>query len=196
MILNTNFLTEEEYYDKLRMEVLDEGFLGTILKGAASVLGYSGLTMLAGLGAVMIAKSTVSKEGKINKFFHRVFGKNNNLDFDAIKEKAVVRREINKAKDAEHKIPEVFEAIKHSDWDEAEMLFKKSGYTENTDVIKAIALAISDKLGEPPLYVYPSGNETYFKCKQILGIRYAKALTQSVMAALKQNKEYYKDVNI
>ena len=192
MILNTNFLTEDEFYDKLRMEVLDDNkFKASINEG---VLGFTAVALLAGLGGALLAKSSAKKEGKVKGFFKRIFGKKKEFDFDDIKGKAIVKRELDKAKDAEHKIPEVFDAIKHSDWDEAEMLFKKSVYTENTDVIKAVALAISDKLGEPPLYIYPSGNDTYFKCKQILGMKYAKALTQSVMAALKQNKGYYKDV--
>ena len=90
----------------------------------------------------------------------------------------------------------VFDAVDQGDWDEAEKNFKESRYTDNTDAIKVIALAITDKIGEPPLFVYPSGNETYFVCKKILGMKYAKALAQSVVVALKQNKGYYKEINI
>ena len=194
MILNTNFLTEEEYYNNLRLQVLDEGILGSILKGAATLLGYSGLAVFAGFGAAMLAKSAVSKEGKINKFFHRIFGNKKNLDFDAIKGRAIVKREDDKAKELRTALQDVFNAVEHSDWDEAERLFKDSKYVENPDAIKAVALAITDKLGEPPLFVYPSGNETYFVCKKVLGMKYAKALAQSVLAALKQNKSYHENV--
>ena len=194
MILNTNFLTEDEYYDKLKMEVLDEGVLSTILSKAASVLGYTGLTVFAGLGAALLARSAISKEGKINKFFRRVFGKKENLDFDAIKGKAVVKRENEKGKEYRTALQDTFNAINNSDWDEAERTFKASKYTENIDAIKTVALAITDKIGEPPLFVYPSGNETYFLCKKILGMKYAKALAQSVLAALKQNKSYHNDI--
>ena len=194
MMLNTNFLTEEEYYDNLKKQVLDEGIIGSLLKGAATLLGYSGLTVFAGLGAAMLAKSAVSKEGKVNRFFRRIFGDKKNLDFDAIKGRAVVKREDNKAKEFKMALQDVFNAIEHSDWDEAERVFKDSKYVENPDAIKAVALAITDKMGEPPLFVYPSGNETYFVCKKILGMKYAKALAQSVLAALKQNKSYHNDI--
>ena len=194
MIVNNTFLTEDEYYNKLRLEVLDEGILGSILKGAATLLGYTGLTVFAGLGAALLAKSAVSKEGKVNRFFKRVFGKNKNLDFDSIKNKPIVKREDEKAKELKNALKDVFDAIEHSDWDEAERLFKSSRYVDNPDAIKAIALAITDKVGEPPLFVYPSGNETYFICKRILGMKYAKALAQSVLVALKQNKSYHNNV--
>lgn len=194
MLLNTNFLTEDEYYNNLKMEVLDEGMFGGIIKGAASVLGYTGLAVFAGLGATMLARSVVSKEGKINKFFRRVFGNKKNLDFDAVKGKAVVKRELSKADSYKERLKDVYEAIDHKDWDEAERLFKASKYTEDVDAIKALAIAITDKIGEPPLFVYPSGNETYFICKKILGMKYAKALANAVLAALKQNKSYHNDV--
>ena len=194
MILNTNFLTEEEYYNNLKMQVLDEGILGTILQGAASLLGYTGLTVFAGLGAVMLAKSAVSKEGKINRFFRRIFGSKKNLDFDAVKGKTVVKRELAKADSYKERLKDVYEAIDQKDWDEAEKRFKASKYTDDIDAIKAIAIAITDKVGEPPLFVYPSGNETYFLCKRILGMKYAKALANAVIAALKQNKSYHNDV--
>ena len=195
MILNTNFLTEDEYYNKLKMEVLDEGVFGALLKGAATLLGYGGLTVFAGLGAALLANSAISKEGKINRFFRRIFGKKEDLDFDSVRGKAIVKREIDKSKELRNALKDVFDAIEHSDWDEAEKNFKNSKYVENPNAIKAVALAITDKVGEPPLFVYPSGNRTYFLCKKILGMKYAKALAQSVLAALKQNKGYYKDVN-
>ena len=190
MVVNNTFLTEDEYYDNLKMQVLDEGFLGTILKGAATLLGYSGLAIFAGFGAAMLAKSAVSKEGKINRFFRRIFGNKKNLDFDAVKGRAVVKREEDKAKAAQARFPEVFKAIEMGDWDEAERLFKNSEYTDNPEMVKAVAMAICDKVGEPPLFVYPSGNEAYFKCKKIVGMKYAKAITQAVLAAMKQKKSY------
>ena len=196
MLLNDNFLTEDEFYDKMRMETLDDQKFQTISESVAGILGFSALALLGGFGGALIAKSRENKKGKVKGFFKRIFGRKKEFDFDSVKGKPVVKREIDKAKDAEERIPEVFKAIKMGDWDEAEMLFKKSNYTDNPDVIKAVALAISDKIGEPPLFVYPSGNETYFKCKQILGMKYAKALTQSVMVALKQNKNYYKDIEL
>ena len=194
MILNTNFLTEDEYYDNLKMEVLNEGFFGTVLKGAASALGYTGLAVFAGLGLVMLAKSATSREGRINRFFRRIFGSKKNLDFDAVKGRSVVKRELSKAESYKEKLKDVFEAIDHKDWDEAERRFKASKYTEDVDAIKAVAIAITDKVGEPPLFVYPSGNETYFLCKKIVGMKYAKALANAVLAALKQNKSYHNDV--
>lgn len=194
MILNTNFLTEEEYYNNMKMQVLDEGIFSSLIKGAATLLGYSGLAVFAGFGAALLAKSAVSKEGKINRFFRRIFGKKKDLDFDAVKGRAVVKREIDKTKEFKNALQDVFNAIDHSDWDEAERLFKDSKFSENPDAIKVIALAITDKIGEPPLFVYPSGNETYFVCKKVLGMKYAKALAQSVLAALKQNKSYHEDV--
>lgn len=194
MIINNTFLTEDEYYDNLRMQVLDEGIIGTILSRAASVLGYTGLTVFAGLGAVMLAKSAISREGKINRFFRRIFGNKKNLDFDAVKGKAVVKRELAKVESYKEKLRDVYDAIDQKDWEEAERRFKASKYTEDVDAIKAIAIAITDKVGEPPLFVYPSGNETYFLCKKILGMKYAKALANSVLAALKQNKSYHNDV--
>lgn len=196
MEINTNFLTEEEYYDNLRKEVLDEGILSSILRGAASLLGYSTLTMFAGIGAAMLAKSAVSKEGKINNWFKRIFGSKKNLDFDAVKGKPVTKREYDKADDLKEKLADVYTAIEHDDFDEAERLFKASRYTEDIPAIKAVALRLTDKIGEPPLFIYPQGNRTYFACKKILGIRYAKALANSVLAALKQNKSYRQDIDL
>ena len=49
-------------------------------------------------------------------------------------------------------------------------------------------MAISETVGEPPLFVYPSGNETYFKCKKVVGMKYAKAAAQAVIVAMKQQK--------
>lgn len=190
MLLNDNFLTEDEFYDKMRMEILDDQKFQTISESVAGVLGFSALALLGGFGGALIAKSRENKKGKIKGFFKRIFGKKSEFDFDANKGRAVVKREQDKAKEAQERFPEVFKAIKVGDWDEAEFLFKKSNYTDNPEMIKAVAMAICDKLGEPPLYVYPSGNEAYFKCKQIVGIKYAKAITQAVIAAMKQKKSY------
>lgn len=188
MTLNSNFLTEEEFYDKIRTEVMDDNrFRASINE---SVLGFAGLALLAGFGGALLAKSSENKRGKIKNFFRRIFGKKKELDFDSIKGRAVVKREQDKAKNAEERFPEVFKAIKMGDWDEAERLFKNSEYTDNTEMVKAVAMAICDKVGEPPLYVYPSGNEAYFKCKKIVGMKYAKAITQAVLAAMKQKKNY------
>ena len=41
------------------------------------------------------------------------------------------------------------------------------------------------------MFVYPSGNEVYFNLKKVLGIKYAKAITDSVIAAMKTDKSYY-----
>lgn len=195
MIVNTNFLTEEEYYNDLKTQVLNEGFFSALIKGAATLLGYSSLAVFAGFGIALLANSATSKEGKINKFFRRIFGKKRNLDFDAVKGRTVVKRETAKAGSYNEKLKEVYTAIENEDWDTAENLFKASKYTDDPGAIKAVALRITDKTGEPPLFVYPQGNMTYFLCKKILGMKYAKALTQSVLAALKQNKTYYKDVS-
>ena len=193
MIVNNTFLTEDEYYDKLRMEVLDDNkFMASLNE---NVFGFTALALLAGFGGAMLAKTANGKRSKVKGFFKRIFGKKKELDFDAIKGKSVAKREEDKAKEFKNSLKDVFEAIDHSDWDEAEKLFKDSKYTENVDAIKAVALAIADKTGEPPLFIYPTGNDTYFLCKKILGMKYAKALAQSVLAALKQNKSYYKDVN-
>ena len=190
MLLNTNFLTEDEFYDNLRMEVMDDQKFNKTALISESTLGIVGLALLAGFGGALIARTRDNKKGKVRGFFRRLFGKKNKFDFDSNKQRAIVKREQEKAKAAQDRIPEVFRAIKEGDWDEAEFLFKKSDYTDNPDVIKAVAMAICDKLGEPPLYVYPTGNEAYFKCKQIIGMRYAKAITQSVIAAMRQNKSY------
>ena len=193
MIVNNTFLTEDEYYDKLRLEVLDDNkFMASLNE---SVLGFTALALLAGFGGAMLAKTADNKQGKVKGFFKRIFGKKKSFDFDAVKGKSVVKREDEKAKEFKNSLKDVFEAIDHSDWDEAERLFKDSKYTDNADAVKAVALAITDKTGEPPLFIYPTGNDTYFLCKKILGIKYAKALAQSVLAALKQNKGYYKDVS-
>ena len=190
MILNNDFLTEEEYYDKLMLDVLDDRRYKTISESVATLLGFSALALLGGFGGALIAKSREKKQGKIKSFFKRLFGKKKEFDFDYNKKRAVVKREQDKAKSAEDKIPEVFRAIRMDDWDEAETLFKNSPYTDNVDVIKAVSMAICDKLGEPPLFVYPQGNEAYFKLKKIVGMRYAKAITQAVIVAMKQNKSY------
>lgn len=196
MDLNNNFLTEEEFYNNLRMEVLDDNRFQTISESVATILGFSALALLGGFGGALIAKSRENKKGKIRGFFKRLFGKKKSFDFDTNKNRAVVKREQDKARIAQDRLPEVFDAIKHDDWDEAEMLFKKSNYTDNPEMIKAVAMAICDKLGEPPLYIYPTGNEAYFKCKQIVGMKYAKALTQAVIAAMRQNKSYNSIANV
>lgn len=194
MELNNNFLTEEEYYDGLRKQVLDEGIFSALIKGAANILGYGSLTLFAGIGAALLAKSAVSKEGKIHRFFKRIFGKKKNLEFDYYRNKGVAKREISRADDMSQKLSDVYKAIEKKDWDEVERAFKASDYKDNTDAIKAVALKITDATGEPPLFIYPQGNQTYFICKKVLGIRYAKALAQSVLAALKQNKSYYNEI--
>ena len=190
MILNNDFLTEEEYYSKLMLDVLDDKRYKTISESVATLLGFSALALLGGFGGALIAKSRENKKGKIRGFFRRLFGKKKSFDFDYNKKRAVVKREQDKAKSAEDKIPEVFRAIRMDDWDEAETLFKNSPYTDNVDVIKAVSMAICDKLGEPPLFVYPQGNEAYFKLKKIVGMKYAKAITQALIVAMKQNKSY------
>lgn len=195
MIVNTTFLTEDEYYDNLRMQVLDEGFFGSLIRGAATLLGYTGIALFAGFGVALLGRSIVSKEGRINKFIRRIFTKKKDLDFDAVRGKAVVKREVAKAESYNEKLKDVYEAIEHADWEEAERKFKDSRYVDDPEAIKAVALKITDKVGEPPLFVYPQGNQTYFLCKKILGMKYAKALAQSVLAALKQNKGYYKEVS-
>lgn len=195
MIVNTTFLTEDEYYDNLRMQVLDEGFFGSLIRGAATLLGYTGIALFAGFGVALLGRSIVSKEGRINKFIRRVFTRKKDLDFDAVRGKAVVKREVAKAESYNEKLKDVYEAIEHADWEEAERKFKDSRYVDDPEAIKAVALKITDKVGEPPLFVYPQGNQTYFLCKKILGMKYAKALAQSVLAALKQNKGYYKEVS-
>lgn len=190
MIVNGTFLTEDEYYDNLRLEVLDDKKFSTITESLAGILGFAGLALAAGYGGALLSKSRSSKRGKIRDFIKRIFGKKKEYDFDIEKNRAVVRRELDKAKSAEGRLPEVFRAIKNEDWDEAEKLFKESNYTENPEMIKAVALAITDQLGEPPLFVYPQGNNTYFKCKKILGMKYAKAITQAVLATLRKNKAF------
>lgn len=188
MILNSNFLTEDEYYDRLKLETLDDSKFSVISESVASLLGFTALAMLGGFGGALIAKSRENKQGRIKGFFKRIFGKKKEFDFDTNKNRAVVKREQDKVKDAESKIPEVFKAIRMEDWDEAERLFDSSKYTDNVDVIKAIIMAISEVVGEPPLFVYPSGNETYFKCKKVVGMKYAKAAAQAVIVAMKQQK--------
>ena len=188
MILNNDFLTEEEYYDRLRLETLDDNRFSIISESVAGLLGFTALALLGGFGGALIAKSHESKKGKVKGFFKRIFGKKKEFDFDTNKNRAVVKREQDKVKDAESKIPEVFKAIRMEDWDEAERLFDASKYTDNTDVIKAIIMTISEVVGEPPLFVYPSGNDTYFKCKKVVGMKYAKAAAQAVVVAMKQQK--------
>lgn len=188
MILNSNFLTEDEYYDRLKLETLDDNKFQTISESVAGLLGFTALAMLGGFGGALIANSKENKKGKIKSFFKRIFGKKKEFSFDANKNRAVVKREQDKVKDAESKIPEVFKAIRMEDWDEAERLFDSSKYTDNIDVIKAVIMAISEVVGEPPLFVYPSGNDTYFKCKKVVGMKYAKAAAQAVIVAMKQQK--------
>jgi len=188
MILNNDFLTEDEYYDRLRMETLDDSKFSVISESVAGLLGFTALALLGGFGGALIAKSHESKKGKVKGFFKRIFGKKKDFDFDTNKNRAVVKREQDKAKIAEEKIPEVFKAIKMEDWDEAERLFENSKYSDNVEVIKAVIMAISEVVGEPPLFVYPSGNDTYFKCKKVVGMKYAKAAAQAVVVAMKQQK--------
>lgn len=188
MILNNDFLTEDEYYDRLKLETLDDSKFSVISESVASLLGFTALAMLGGFGGALIAKSRENKQGRIRGFFKRIFGKKKEFDFDTNKNRAVVKREQDKVKDAESKVPEVFKAIRMEDWDEAERLFDASKYTDNIDVIKAIIMAISEVIGEPPLFVYPSGNDTYFKCKKVVGMKYAKAAAQAVVVAMKQQK--------
>lgn len=190
MILNNNFLTEDEFYDRMKMDILDDRKFQEASLISEGVLGITALALLAGFGGALIAKSSENKKGKVKSFFKRLFGKKKEFNFDSNEHRAAVKREQEKAKTAQARFPEVFKAIEMGDWDEAEKLFKDSNYTDNTEMIKAVAMAICDKLGEPPLYVYPSGNEAYFKCKKIVGMKYAKAITQSVLAAMKQNKGY------
>lgn len=188
MILNNDFLTEDEYYDRLRLETLDDKKFNAASTISESVLGFTALALLGGFGGALIAKSVGNKKGKVKGFFKRIFGKKKEFDFDANKNRAVVKREQDKIKIAEEKIPEVIKAIKMEDWDEAERLFDASKYTDNIDVIKAVIMAISEVIGEPPLFVYPSGNDTYFKCKKVVGMKYAKAAAQAVVVAMKQQK--------
>ena len=188
MILNNDFLTEDEYYDRLKLETLDDSKFSVISESVAGLLGFTALAMLGGFGGALIAKSKENKKGRIRNFFKRIFGKRKEFDFDTNKNRAVVKREQDKVKDAESKVPEVFKAIRMEDWDEAERLFDASKYTDNIDVIKAVIMAISEVIGEPPLFVYPSGNDTYFKCKKVVGMKYAKAAAQAVVVAMKQQK--------
>ena len=188
MLLNNNFLTEDEYYDKLKLETLDDKRFSVISESVASILGFTALAMLGGFGGALIAKSHENKKGKVRGFFRKLFGKKKDFDFKSNEERAAVKREQEKVKSAEARLPGVFKAIRMDDWDEAERIFKNSNYTDNPEMIKAVAIAISEQTGEPPLFVYPSGNDTYFKCKKILGMKYAKALTQAVIVAMKQKK--------
>ena len=188
MIINYKYHTKVEYHDRPKLQTKDESKCSVISERVASLLGFTALAMLGGFGGALIAKSRENKQGRIRGFFKRIFGKKKEFDFDTNKNRAVVKREQDKVKDAESKVPEVFKAIRMEDWDEAERLFDSSKYTDNIDVIKAIIMAISEVVGEPPLFVYPSGNETYFKCKKVVGMKYAKAAAQAVIVAMKQQK--------
>lgn len=187
-------ILEETYYNDLNKElVLSEG----VVSKAASILGYANIAGLAGLGAAMIAKSAISKEGKIRKFLSKLFKKNKPDDFEdfsKLKDKASSKRAITNADNWSVKLADVFKAIEMNDWDEASRLYKDGPYYGNEDAIKAIILKTTDVMGEPPMFVYPAGNETYFALKKIIEIKYAKAAAAAIVAALKQNKSYYNDL--
>jgi len=186
-MIDTIIITEEEYYNQIE-DSLNEGVLGA----AATALGYANLTGLALFGGAILAKSAASKEGKIRKFLGKIFKRKDKLkSFEDFTGKPGSKREIAKAETWEDRMPEVFKAIKAQDWDEAAKLFQSGKYSDNEEAIKAIVIAVTDVTGEPPLFVYPSGNSTYFVLKKIIGIKYAKAATNAVLAVLKQDKNYY-----
>lgn len=192
MFTDEEILIEEEY----RKQLLDEGAFSTIVTAAATALGYSSLTLFAGLGAALVVKSSVSKEGKIKKFFKKIFGKKRDIEFDDIKGKSVAKREIEKTEFYKERLHAVYKAIEAKDWDKAAELFKSSRYANDTDAIKAVAIKITEVVGEPPLFVGVNGNETYFIMKKILGMKYAKAMAQSVVTVLKRNSNYYDKMEV
>ena len=88
MILNNDFLTEDEYYDRLRLETLDDRKFDAASTISESVLGFTALALLGGFGGALIAKSVGNKKGKVKGFFKRIFGKKKEFDFDANKNRA------------------------------------------------------------------------------------------------------------
>lgn len=190
---------EEKYYNDLSEKILNEGFFSNLLRGSATVLGYSNLFLFACLGGALLGKSAGSKDGKINKWFRKIFRKKpkdgeefpSELDFKSYKKKPATNRELEKAKEWEEKLPDLFNAIENKDWEKAKSEYQESRFFEDEELVRAIAIKIVETCGEPPLFVYPSGNEVYFNLKKVLGIKYAKAITDSVIAAMKTDKSYY-----
>lgn len=191
-MLSENEILEEEY----RKQLLDEGIFANIMTKAATALGYSSLTLFAGLGAALVVKSAVSKQGVIRKFFTKLFGKNKGIEFDEIKGRSVAKREIAKSQNFEDKLPVVYSAINKKDWDAAADAFKESKYSNDISAIKAIAIKIVEVVGEPPLFVGVNGNETYFILKKVVGMKYAKAISQSVVVALKRSAKDFDKVEL
>lgn len=191
--MNENFL-EEQFYDDLRKELLDEGAFMNAATKAATILGCANITLFAGLGAALIAKSTVSKKGKIHKFFEKIFKRKSLKNFDLESAPASATKELDNFENMKTKLADVFKAIENKDADEARRLFKDSDYYDDADAIKAIAIKITDVYGEPPMYIYPSGNESYFALKTITNPKVGRAVSNAVLSALRRDKSYYSEL--
>lgn len=168
---------EEKFYEEQRRELLNEGLFSI------------GLGALAG---ALIVRS--ASKGKINKFFKKLFKKKEPASMDSFKGKPSVKREERNYDDMETKLQEVFDAIEQKDWEEARARYRNSKYFENDDAIKAIAMKITDVLGEPPMYLYPTGNQSYMALKTITNPKVGRAVSNAIVKALRANKSYYDDL--
>lgn len=186
-------LEEENYYNGFQM-LNEAGFLATMTT-AAKVLGYANIAGLSGIGAAMIIKSAKKSE-KLKKFLSKLFkGKKKEFEFNDINSNKG-KREIQTSENYAEKLKDIIESIKNNDFDEAKWRWEKGNWENDERAVKVVALELTEKLGEPPLYVYPSGNKCYFACKQIMGIKTAKALADSVVSAMVKNKSYYDDMEV
>lgn len=170
-------LIEEKFYEEQREIILNESFLGL------------GLGALAG---ALIARSAY--KGRINRFFKKIFKKKEPAPVEEFESKASTRKEERNYSAMEEKLSDVFEAIENKDWQEARIRYRNSKYYENEDAIKAIAMKITDVMGEPPMYLYPTGNESYMALKTITNPRTGRAVSNAIIKALKTNKSYYKEL--
>ena len=169
---------EERFYEEQRQQ-LDEGLFSI------------GIGALAG---ALIARSAY--KGKINRFFRKVFKKKDKVDLESYTGKPSVEREQRNLDTMEDKLSDVFEAIQRKDWQEARKRYRNSKYFENDNAIKAIAMKITDVMGEPPMYLYPTGNESYMALKTITNPKVGRAVSNAILKSLKANKSYYNDVDV
>ncbi len=169
---------EEKFYEEQRNEILNEGLFSI------------GLGALAG---ALIARSAY--KGRIGRFFKKLFKKKDPVPYDSFKGKPSTKKEERNYDMMEDKLGDIFDAIEQKDWQEARKRYRNSKYFENDNAIKAIAMKITDVMGEPPMYIYPTGNQSYMALKTITNPKVGRAVSNAIVKALKANKSYYSDLS-
>lgn len=192
--------TIRDLHEEIELENLEESILAKAT-AVATALGFGTMGAMTIFGsAVLVASAKRFKLGsRIVKLFRRIAGKDKELDYqkgvNQLKNKTTDYRNYKNTKTGD-KLVSTLSAIAKRDYEEALEEYKVSGVYGDNEAIRIISLAVTEEFGEPPLYYISPGNESFQFLKRIIGPRVAKAVSDSVLYALRKNKNYFSDVDV